>query len=287
MKNNFCYLDNAATSFPKPRSVSREVSRCIDTYCGNAGRGAHKLSILAANKIYDCREDICSFINAPAPENIIFVPSCTMGLNLIIKGLLKLGDHVLISDMEHNSVYRPISKLQKEGIITFNTFSALGATDKSDEEMLNGIKNKLRKNTKLVICNHQSNICSYALPIGKIGELCKKNQVLFAVDCAQSMGHLPIDMQKMNIDFLCAPGHKGLYGIQGSAFVGINSKTLLGTLLEGGNGINSLDPYMTELLPERYEAGTLPLPAIAALEAGARERLKRGTEPVRKHLLWN
>jgi selenocysteine lyase/cysteine desulfurase len=115
MKTNFCYLDNAATSFPKPQNVSREVTRCINTYCGNAGRGSHKLSLLAANKIYDCRESICNLINAPAPENIVFVPSCTFGLNLIIKGILKQGDHVLISDMEHNSVYRPIAKLQKEG----------------------------------------------------------------------------------------------------------------------------------------------------------------------------
>jgi selenocysteine lyase/cysteine desulfurase len=173
MKTNFCYLDNAATSFPKPQNVSKEVARCINTYCGNAGRGSHKLSLLAANKIYDCRESICNLINAPAPENIVFVPSCTFGLNLIIKGILKQGDHVLISDMEHNSVYRPIAKLHKEGKITFDIFSALSLLDKSEDKILNSIKNKLRKNTKLVICNHQSNICSYALPIEKIGAFCK------------------------------------------------------------------------------------------------------------------
>lgn len=282
MKTNFCYLDNAATSFPKPQNVSREVARCINTYCGNAGRGSHKLSLLAANKIYDCRESICNLINAPTPENIVFVPSCTFGLNLIIKGILKQGDHVLISDMEHNSVYRPIAKLQKEGKITFDIFSALSLSDKSEDKILNSIKNKLRKNTKLVICNHQSNICSYALPIEKIGAFCKENHILFAVDSAQSMGHLPIDIQKMNIDFLCAPGHKGLYGLQGSAFIACNTNALPDTLIEGGNGINSLEPYMTDIIPERYEIGTLPLPCIVGLSEGIKEVSRTGTDYIRK-----
>ena len=278
MKTNLCYLDNAATSFPKPKNVSIEVARCINTYCGNAGRGSHKLSLFAAQKIYDCRDAICSFINAPTPESIIFVPSCTFGLNLIIKGILKQGDHVLISDMEHNSVYRPISKLKKEGKITFDIFPALSLSDKSDDNILNEIKKKLRTNTKLIICNHQSNICSYYLPIEKIGAFCKENHILFAVDSAQSMGHLQIDMQKMNIDFLCAPGHKGLYGLQGSAFIALNNSTLLDTLIEGGNGINSLDPYMTDIVPERYEAGTLPLPCIVGLFEGIKEVSRIGTQ---------
>ena len=278
MKTNFCYLDNAATSFPKPKNVSIEVARCINTYCGNAGRGSHKLSLFAAQKIYDCRDAICSFINAPTPESIIFVPSCTFGLNLIIKGILKQGDHVLVSDMEHNSVYRPISKLKKEGKITFDIFPALSLSDKSNDNILNEIKKKLRTNTKLIICNHQSNICSYYLPIEKIGAFCKENHILFAVDSAQSMGHLQIDMQKMNIDFLCAPGHKGLYGLQGSAFIALNNSTLLDTLIEGGNGINSLDPYMTDIVPERYEAGTLPLPCIVGLFEGIKEVSRIGTK---------
>lgn len=283
MKNNICYLDNAATSFPKPKSVSIAVRECIDNYCGNAGRGGHKLSLQAATKIYDCRETICLLVNAPAPENIVFVPSCTLGLNLIIKGLLKQGDHVLISDMEHNSVYRPISKLQKEGKITFDTFPALSIAEKNEDVLLKGIKNKLRKNTRLVICNHQSNICSFSLPLAKIGALCKENHVLFAVDCAQSMGHLPIDMKKMNIDFLCSPGHKGLYGLQGSAFIAINSSTLPDTIIEGGNGINSFEKYMTDTLPERYESGTLPLPAIVGLYEGLKTVKGLGVDCVREH----
>lgn len=271
MKNNICYLDNAATSFPKPQSVLSEVSKCISTYCGNAGRGSHKLSLLAANKIYDCREAICNLINAPSPENIVFVPSCTFGLNLIAKGILKPGDHVLISDMEHNSVFRPIHKMKTNGSIIFEHFDALKINNKNSTDILQDIKNKLRKNTKLIICNHQSNICSYHIPLEEIGALCKKNHILFAVDCAQSMGHLDIDVQKMNIDILCAPGHKGLYGLQGSAFIVFNTNIIPDTLIEGGNGMNSFDPYMTDIIPERYEAGTLPLPAIVGLHAGIRE----------------
>ncbi len=295
MKVKFCYLDNAATSFPKPPSVAREVTKCLSSYCGNAGRGAHRLSLLAANKIYECREELQALINAPQPENIVFVPSCTYGLNLILKGILKRGDHVILSDMEHNAVYRPLSKLQDEGIITFDTFSALSnanngsksgdnfAKSDGDGELISSIRSKLRKNTKLLVCNHQSNVCSYSLPLEKIGTLCKENHILFAVDCAQSMGHLPIDMQKMNIDFLASPGHKGLYGLQGSAFVAINSEMPLQTLVEGGNGINSIDALMGDAIPERHEAGTLPLPSIVGLLEGVRFIKAQSVDGILEH----
>lgn len=275
MNTKICYLDNAATSFPKPRSVSREVKRCIDEYCGNAGRGSHRLSLLAANKIYECREQICSMFGANAPESIVFIPSCSYGLNLIIKGTLKQGDHVLISDMEHNSVLRPLKKLEREGKITFDVFSALSKPNQSDEDLIGGIKSKLKRNTRLLICTHQSNLCSYALPIAKIGEFCKQNHVLFALDTAQSAGHTEIDVQKLNVNFLCAPGHKGLYGPQGSAFIIINSPYLLDTLIEGGNGIHSLLSDMPDFLPERFEVGTLPLPSIVGLCEGVKEVRRR------------
>lgn len=283
MKNHVCYLDNAATSFPKPQSVSRGINRCINDYCGNAGRGSHKLSLLAAKKIYECREEICTLVNAPAPENIVFVPSCTYGLNLIIKGALNHGDHALISDMEHNSVWRPINRLASEGKITFDTFSALSNPQKTEEDILNEIKNKIRKNTKLIICTHQSNICSFSLPIDKIGELCKKYNILFALDVAQSIGHYNIDIQKSNISYISAPGHKGLYGPQGSAFVVINSQNILEPLTEGGNGIYSLESQMPDFLPERHEVGTLPLPSIVGLCEGIKEVKSRGIDEISAH----
>ena len=283
MNDRICYLDNAATSFPKPSAVTREVARCLRDYCGNAGRGSHKMSLFAAQKIYECRELLSSLIGAPSPESIAFVPSCTYGLNLIIKGILRPGDHVILSDMEHNAVWRPIVKLARDGIITYDYFSALSQPNRSEKELLTEIERKIKKNTRLIICNHQSNICSYSLPIHKIGELCKNYHVLFALDVAQSIGHYNIDMQKMNINFLSAPAHKGLYGVQGAGFVAINSAEILDTLIEGGNGVDSLLPQMSDLSPERYEVGTLPLPAIVGLYEGAKFVKSIGVDAIRDH----
>lgn len=277
------YLDNAATSFPKPQSVAREVAKCIENYCGNSGRGSHKLSLLAANKIYDCREAVSRLVGVDLPENIIFTPSCTYGLNLIIKGCLQAGDHVLISDMEHNAVFRPLYKLKREGLITYDTFPSLSNTKISDEKLIFEIEKRLRRNTRLIICNHQSNICSYSLPLKKIGALCKREGIGLVVDAAQSVGHLDIDMRDMNISFLSAAGHKGLYGPQGSAFVAINSNRLLKTLVEGGVGIHSLDNDMPLDLPERYEAGTMPLPSIVGLHEGLKFVEHCTLEGIRAH----
>lgn len=271
--SSVCYLDNAATSFPKPESVYNEVRRCLLSYCGNPGRSAHSLSLAAANKIYDCRVAAAELIGIDAPENIAFVPSSTFGLNMIIKGLLKYGDHVIISNMEHNAVYRPIYKLAREGKISYDTFSVLDKEKKlSNDEICRNLETLIRKNTRLVICNHQSNVCSCALPACEIGRVCKKHGIIFALDAAQSAGHCDINMQRDSIDILCAPGHKGLYGLQGSAFVAFGSSQIkLDTLIEGGNGIRSLDGDMPDLCPERYESGTLATPCIAGLCEGIRE----------------
>ena len=277
------YLDNAATSFPKPQRVSLEMARCVENYCGSAGRGSHRLSLAAANRIYDCREALAELLHVDGIEKIVFVPSCTYGLNLIIKGYLKRGDHVLISDMEHNAVLRPLNKLRREGVITFDSFCALSTAERNEECLLSEIESRIKRNTRLIICNHQSNICSYALPLKRVGELCKRYGIALAVDAAQSAGHLDIDVQQMNISFLSAAGHKGLYGPQGSAFVVINSPYLLQTIVEGGVGINSLDNDMPDFLPERFEVGTLPLPSIVGLCEGIRYVRHRTLENVRSH----
>lgn len=241
------------------------------------------MSLFAAQKVYECRELLSSLIGAPSPESIAFVPSCTYGLNLIIKGILRRGDHVILSDMEHNAVWRPIVKLARDGIITYDVFSALSQPNRSEKELLTEIESKIKRNTRLIVCNHQSNICSYSLPIQKIGELCKKYHVLFMLDVAQSIGHYNINMQKMNIDFLAAPAHKGLYGIQGAGFVAINSAEILDTLIEGGNGVDSLLPVMPDLSPERYEVGTLPMPAIVGLYEGVKFVKSIGVDAIRDH----
>ncbi len=266
------YLDNAATSFPKPRRVIDEVTRCMRFYCGNPGRGSHALAMAAAEKIYECRCECASFFGASSPQSVAFTANATQALNTVIKGLLRTGDHVLISDMEHNAVLRPVHRMAQEGVIEYDVFSTMvNDPRRSAVRICAGIARLVRPNTKMLICAHASNICSAVLPLEEIGSFCRKRGILFVVDAAQSAGHIPIDVEQMKIDALCAPGHKGLLGPQGSGFFILRDGLLLETLTEGGSGVNSLDPFMPLEKPERYEAGTLATPAIAGLLEGIRE----------------
>lgn len=260
------YLDNAATGFPKPESVVSEVNNCIKNYCGNPGRGSHELALASAEKIYECREALSDFFFLGSPERVVFTENATHSINLVIKGLLHRGDHVIISDMEHNSVFRPIYRMAKENGVHFDIFPT-----HPEERIVDNVKRLIRRNTKLVICTHTPNVSSAILPIAELGELCRNRGVVFALDAAQSAGHLPINMKDMKIDALCLPGHKGLCGIQGCGALCLGEEISLSTLTEGGNGINSLEADMPELSPERYETGTLPTPSIVGLLQGVRE----------------
>ena len=265
------YLDNAATTFPKPASVYNEVYRCMSRYCGNPGRGAHKLSLEASRKIFECRGLIADLVGVSELERIVFTYNTTYALNMVIKGILKKGDHVIISDMEHNAVLRPIWKLSKAGIISYDVFSTmLGDVKRSPTLICAKIASLIKPNTKMVICAQASNICSATLPIKEIGEFCKRHSLFLLVDGAQSVGHYDIDVDEMNIGALCFPSHKGLYGPQGGGVVALGKDVSMETLVEGGNGINSLDGNMPPLSPERYEAGTLATPTIAGLAAGVK-----------------
>lgn len=278
------YFDNAATSFPKPRRVLEEQMRCMQFYGGNPGRGSHALAMAAAEKIYECREELASFLGSSNPENVIFTMNATMALNTAIKGLLRRGDHVLISDMEHNAVFRPIYKLARDGVITYDVFETFPINPKCTKEMIcASIIEKLRPNTRMLICAHASNICSATLPLHEIGALCRKKGILFVVDAAQSAGHLPINMKEMQIDALCVPGHKGLFGPQGCGILVLGEGIVADTLIEGGSGYNSLEGNMPEDAPERYEAGTLPTPAIAGLLEGVREVKRLGIDYIHAH----
>ena len=278
------YLDNAATSFPKPVRVVREQTRCMRSYCGNAGRGSHALSLAAAEKIYECRTALSSFFGASGAEQIVFTMNTTHALNTVIKGVLREGDHVLLSDMEHNAVLRPIAKLEACRRISYSVFPTF-PTDpaRTDEAIIASIMERIRPNTRLLVCAHASNICSATLPIEQIGALCHRHGILFCVDAAQSAGHLPIDIQRMKIDFLCAPAHKGLFGAQGVGILALGSNVECDTLTEGGSGYRSHDLSMPEEPPERYEAGTLPTPAISALLEGVKEVRERGLESIQTH----
>ena len=278
------YLDNAATGFPKPPEVSREVDTCIRTYCGNPGRGSHMLALRAAEKIYECREELASLFGSPHPECLCFTLNTTMAINTVIKGLVRRGDHVLISDMEHNAVLRPLERLAAEGILTYDVFPThVRKPDVGACEILSEIEARIRPHTRLLIAAHASNVCSFALPLAEIGALCRKNGILFAVDAAQSAGHLPIDVTEMRIDALCFPSHKGLWGPQGCGGVLWAEDVFADTLVEGGSGYHSLDPFMPQEPPERYEAGTLPTPAIAGLLEGVRACRRYGIDRIHAH----
>lgn len=266
------YFDNAATSFPKPPSVIREVSKCITRYCGNPGRSSHRLAMESAEKIYDCRERLCELFSAPSPMQVVFTENATHALNIAIKGLLRSGDHVLISDMEHNAVLRPLAALREAGKITYDIFEThRDGRLLSTSEICGSISSLIRRGqTKMLICSHIPNVCSSILPVAEIGTLCRRNGIVFLLDASQSAGHIPIDMASCNIDVLCAPGHKGLLGIQGCGFMILSEDMIPEPILEGGSGVDSLSPYMPKELPERLEAGTLPTPSIVGLSEGVR-----------------
>ena len=252
------YLDNAATTFPKPSCVWEEICRCIKKYCGNPGRSSHALSIKSAEKIYETRELLAELFDSKA-ENVVFTYNTTYALNIAIKGYFTPSSHILISDLEHNSVLRPVSELARQKMCTYDIFSSEG----SDEEILESIKQKCKPNTKMLVCTHASNICSRRLPIGKIGAFCKEKEIFFIVDAAQSAGIYPISVKEMNIDALCLPAHKSMYGPQGVGSIIFGSDTVGRSVIEGGTGINSKELNMPDILPEAYEAGTLSTPLIA------------------------
>ena len=278
------YLDNGATSFPKPLSVTEEVMYFMTEIGGNPGRSGHKKAMEAAERVFECREKIGDFFGAKNTEGIFFGLNTTHVLNAVIKGVLRAGDHVIISNVEHNSVYRPIYKLSAEGKISYDIFSAvLEGQRKSDGEILWSIEKLIRENTKMVVCTAASNICSLKLPLADIGRLCRDNGIVFVVDGAQGAGHEHINVKEMNIDALCIPAHKGLLGPQGCG-VGILCDSLVGleidTLTEGGNGVDSLIGEMSAGYPERFEAGTLPTPAICGLTEGIETVREIGIEKI-------
>ncbi len=277
------YLDNAATSFPKPACVTAEVKRCLEEYCGNPGRGGHPLSMAAAEKIYECREELSEFFGAPSPAHVIFTHNATAALNLALKGLLPVGSHVITGNLEHNSVRRPLEALVSNGTITLDKVEVC-----KDGRMLERTKlcrtiaDLMRNNTVAVVMTACPNIFSATLPIAEIGKLCRRRGILFIVDGAQAAGHYPLDMQSMCIDALCIPGHKALWGPQGSGALLLGEGIMPQVLFEGGSGSASFDAEMPKELPERYEAGTLSTPAIAGLCEGVRYLRQIGIENVRK-----
>ncbi|MBU3160603.1 aminotransferase class V-fold PLP-dependent enzyme [Clostridium frigoris] len=272
------YLDNAATSFPKPVEVYSEVLNCMENYAANPGRGSHTMAIEASSKIMDTRQELSELFNIPNLLNIIFTCNATESLNIGIKGILKPGDHVISTVIEHNSVLRPLIYLNKKGI----TYTLLGV-DENGYLNINNIKKSIRNNTKVIIINHTSNVLGTVQDIRGIGQIAKQYGIIFMVDASQSAGVIPIDVVLDNIDLLAFPGHKGLYGPQGTGGLYIKEGINLDSFIQGGTGSDSLSMKQPNFLPDKFESGTLNTPGIAGLYEGIRFIRKIGIENIRKH----
>ncbi len=258
------YLDNAATTYPKPQVVRNAVSESF-SYCANPGRAGHRLSIKASEVVYSCREKLCELFKFNKPENVILTQSCTFALNTVIKGVLRKGDHVVISSLEHNSVLRPVEKLSKAGIITYSVAEVFEA---DDDRTLDSFRKSMKDNTKLVVCTHASNVFGIRLPITRIGALCHYYGALFCVDAAQTAGLVDINLTELPVDFLCVAGHKSLYGPMGTGALIINCDNIPDSIFEGGTGSSETGYGQPQLLPDKFESGTLNLIGIAGLSTG-------------------
>ncbi len=284
------YLDNAATSFPKPHEVIAEISRCMTEYCGNPGRGSHKLALEAAEKIYDCRVALCDLFSADAPENVVFTQNTTHALNIAILSLAREGAHFICSDCEHNSVRRPLEYLARERGCSYSIFdSHVNDPYRSPQKIYRSIASLIKPETVAVISTACPNVCSARMPLNEIGALCKRAGLYYIVDGAQGAGHFEINMKRSSISALAIPGHKGLLGPQGSGALILSKDFPARSLTFGGSGTASLDAEMPTELPERLEAGTLSTPSIVGLEAGIKAVTGIGLDKIAAHeaILFN
>ena len=255
------YLDNAATTFPKPKNVLKETFKCIKEYCGNPGRSSHILSIKTSEKVYEARENVASFLNFDRPENVVFCQNATLALNIAIKSIIQPNSHVLISDLEHNSVLRPLHAISKKYSVNYSIFNSSGILE-------DNIKRLLKNNTKYIVSTLASNVIGREIDLSELSKIAKKYNLILITDASQLLGHKKVDLSETQCDALCSAGHKALFGIQGVGFVVFNKKTATETFVEGGSGNDSFNLEMPTDLPERYEAGTLSSPSIISLSAG-------------------
>lgn len=272
------YLDNAATSFPKPDEVRQAMVAVMQDAGANPGRGGHQLVLEAGRVVFDAREAAAEIIGAADATRIAFTANATEALNLGLFGLLKAGDRVVTTSMEHNSVTRPLRVLQERGVrvckVAADGFGRVHAAD---------IRRACAEKTTMVILSHCSNVTGTLQPIEEIGPWCRREGILFFVDAAQSAGLFPLDVASMSIDLLAVPGHKGLLGPQGTGFLYAREGLEPVPLIYGGTGGNSLSELPPEQMPERLEAGTLNTPGLAGLAAGIRFLQREGLLRVREH----
>ena len=272
------YLDNAATSFPKPKQVIDAVAHYLNEIGGNPGRAAHAPAREASRIIDRTRRSLATLLGNVEPSCILCTPSTTVALNLAFKGLLQAGDHVVTTSMEHNSVMRPLHGLQKLGISHSQIpCSPSGELDPADIPPL------IRPQTRLIALIHGSNVTGNLMPVNEVGKMAREHGILLLVDAAQTMGRIPIDPQQSNIDLLAGPGHKGLLGPMGTGFLYVRPGLELEPLWEGGTGTYSESMEQPETGPERFESGTLNAPGLAGLAAGIAEIQSFGLEAIAAH----
>ena len=256
------YLDNAATTLHKPQTVIDAVTKAMSSM-GNASRGAHSGALSASRAVYEARVKIARLFNCPKPEQVVFTANSTEALNTAIRGIFSPGDHVITTELEHNSVLRPLYYLQSEGIIelSFVQSDKMGRPDYSQFESL------IRKNTRGIVCTHASNLTGNMVDLEQVGRICRQHGLLLIADASQTAGSVPIDMEKMGVDVLCFTGHKGLMGPQGTGGLCIGNGIEIRPFKFGGSGIHSYEEGQPQSYPERLEAGTLNSHGIAGLSA--------------------
>lgn len=273
------YLDNAATSFPKPEEVYVEMDVFMRKVCANPGRSSHEMARASAAVVMRAREGIAKLFNIENPLHVGFTCNATMALNMAIHGVLKKGDHVITTAMDHNSVLRPLYELKKKGIIDYTVImpkNQFGAIE------LSSFTKAVRTNTKLIATTLSSNVTGMVLPYKEIGEIAKKMGILYLLDCSQGAGVLPIDVNNMNISMLAFPGHKALMGPQGTGGLYVNEAVALRSIIQGGTGSRSFETVQPDFMPDIIESGTLNTPGLAGLNAGVEFILKTGTDAIYK-----
>jgi len=266
------YLDNAATTLVKPPSVTQAISKAVSS-CGNAGRGAHSAAISASDVLFSCRETVGKLFGQPDTDQIVFTQNTTHALNIAIFGMMHRGGHCVISGYEHNSVVRPLCALRENGV----TYSVVRSPLFEQEQFLEKFVSNIRPETKYAVCTHVSNVFGFVLPIEEIDEICWKKGIRLVVDAAQSAGSIPIKLSRLKATVcICAPGHKGLYGPQGTGILICRDGAQLKPLFYGGTGSASKTLAQPDFMPDRHESGTQNIHGIAGLEAGIAYVLERG-----------
>lgn len=275
------YLDNAATSFPKPEVVYAAVDHYNRNIGTPVGRGAYRKSIEFQFSIDQCRKLAGQVLGVSRPEEIAFTFNGTDSLNTIIHGVLKAGDHVVTSDLEHNSVLRPLQTLKERGGVetTYIPVNQRGVVDAI------AFREAIRENTRLIILNHASNVTGCIQPINEVGEIARKAGVLFLVDAAQTAGHLPLNISQMPVDFLACPGHKGLLGPLGTGLIYIRSEIAdqVASVRQGGTGTRSEEETQPLSLPEKFESGNHNAPGLVGLRAALEFILEQSVDSLRQH----